>query len=439
MAMKTSTIKYLLLLVFLAPAFAHAQGPLTLERAIALAMSHNHGIQIANNDVDAASNAVHPGNAGLLPTVAVNGSYNYSNNNTTIQFATEPTAREINGAASTTLVGSLGLNYTLFNGLGTFYNYQKLQAAESLSEASARLTIENTLIQVLNGYYTLAQAQDNLKTSVEALSISAERLERAKTAAKFGVQSQLQVLNAQVDLNTDSIKLVNSQLALVTAQRNINFLLGNKAPEDLTVDTEVAYRSDLTVDGLRNQALNNNASMLMAAQSLALSELDLKSSRSNQYPVIGLNASYGYNGNQSDASLVLSNESVGFTGGLSLNFSLFDGRKRNIAIQNAKIDLESNLLRQEQARLQVERDVLNAWSTYQTRLAVLNAQQTSVTTATRNFDRTEQQHQLGQVTSTQFREAQLNLIRTQNSLNGARYQAKLSELECLRIAGMLIK
>ena len=290
----------------------------------------------------------------------------------------------------------------------------------------------------MNSYYTLAQAQDNLTTATDALSISTERLSRAKTAAKFGAQSQLQVLNAQVDLNTDSIKLVNSQLALSTAQRNLNFLLGNKAPEDLAVNTEVDYRSDLTADGLRNQALSNNASMLMAAQSLAISELDLKSSRSNQYPVIGLNASYGYNGQQSDASIVISNESIGFTGGLSLNFSLFDGRKRSIAIQNAKIDLESNLLRQEQARFQVERDVLNSWNTYQSRLAVLNAQKTSVTTAQRNFDRTKQQHQLGQVTSTQFREAQLNLVRTQNSLNAARYQAKLSELECLRIAGMLI-
>ena len=137
-----------------------AQDVLSLERAIALALEHNHGIQVAQNNVELAKNQATRGNAGMLPTISASGSYNYSNNNTEIQFATEPQPREINGAASSTLVGSLGLNYTLFNGLGTFYNYQKLQAAESLSEASARLTIENTLIQVLNSYYTLAQAQE---------------------------------------------------------------------------------------------------------------------------------------------------------------------------------------------------------------------------------------------------------------------------------------
>ena len=65
------------------------------------------------------------------PLIFVSGSYNYSNNNTTIQFLGQPETK-IDGAASSNLAGSVGLNYTLFNGLGTLYGYQKLKAAESL-------------------------------------------------------------------------------------------------------------------------------------------------------------------------------------------------------------------------------------------------------------------------------------------------------------------
>ena len=429
-----SALTTLLLLLF--AGMSNAQEVLTLDRAIALALEHNHGIQIAANDVEAAKNNNNPGNAGLLPTVSASGSYNYSNNNTEIEFiGQEP--QTINGAASTTLAGSLGLNYTIFNGRGTYFNFQRLQVAENLTEASSRLTVENTLIQVLNAYYTVAQAQDNLQTAQQSLAISSERLNRARKAAEFGTQSQLQVLNAQVDLNTDSIALVNGELNVNTARRNLNFLLGNKAPEAFSVANEVAFESGLTEAALLNEAKNNNASLLIAMENLASSQLGVKSSQANLYPVIGLNAAYGYTQNQNEASVVLSNTSVGFSGGLSLNWSLFNGNQRKTAIQNAKIALESSELQREQASLQVERDILNAWNTYQTRLAVLNAQETAVITAQRNFERTEQQFKLGQVTGTQFREAQLNLNRTQNQRSAARYQAKLSELECLRIAGRL--
>lgn len=431
--------KLLFLCCFLPALPAAAQDTLALDKAMELALKNNHGILMANNQVKAAEAAAHPGNAGLLPTVSVSGSYNYSNTNTEFEIISEPQPISVDGAQSTTLQGSVGLSYTLFDGLGTLYNFRKLQASKSLSEASANITVENTLIQVVNAYYAIAQAQDNLATAQQALSISRERVNRAKAAVQFGTANKLQELNAKVDFNTDSIALVNAQLAKTTASRNLHFLLGNASAADFNVSTKVQYQADLSLEDLRAQALNNNSSLLIASQNLAVSELDIKGSQSTRYPVIGLNASYGYTGQQNDAGLISRNESIGFNGGISLNFALFDGKKRSLAIQNATIALESNQLAREQAKLQVERDILNAWSTYQARLAILNAQKTSLITAQRNFERTQQQYKLGQVTGTTFREAQLNLVRTKNALNTARYQAKLAEIDCLRIAGLLLR
>ena len=55
-----------------------------------------------------------------------------------------------------------------------------------------------------------------------------------------------------------------------------------------------------------------------------------------------------------------------------------------------------------------------------------------------NFKRTRELYSLGQVTTTQFREAQLNLIRSRSNVATAKYEAKIKEIDLLRLTGQLI-
>ena len=55
-----------------------------------------------------------------------------------------------------------------------------------------------------------------------------------------------------------------------------------------------------------------------------------------------------------------------------------------------------------------------------------------------NFKRTQELFNLGQVTTTQFREAQLNLISARNNISSAKYTAKLLEIELMRLSGQLL-
>ncbi|MCB0374233.1 MAG: TolC family protein, partial [Muricauda sp.] len=71
-------------------------------------------------------------------------------------------------------------------------------------------------------------------------------------------------------------------------------------------------------------------------------------------------------------------------------------------------------------------------------LFVLQTQEKNVQTNTNNFNRTEEQFKLGQVTSIEFRQAQLNLINAINAKNAAKYDAKLAELQLLQLSGQLL-
>ena len=52
-----------------------------------------------------------------------------------------------------------------------------------------------------------------------------------------------------------------------------------------------------------------------------------------------------------------------------------------------------------------------------------------------NFDRSEERFKLGQITSLEFRQAQINLINSKTSLNNAKFDAKLIELQLLQLSG----
>ena len=68
---------------------------------------------------------------------------------------------------------------------------------------------------------------------------------------------------------------------------------------------------------------------------------------------------------------------------------------------------------------------------------VKDAQQKNLQTAQTNFERSVEQYKLGQITNIVFRQAQINLLGAQLSLNQAKYLAKTAELFLLQISGDL--
>jgi outer membrane protein TolC len=102
------------------------------------------------------------------------------------------------------------------------------------------------------------------------------------------------------------------------------------------------------------------------------------------------------------------------------------------------VALESERINKERTLQQLDRDLNNSWTTYQTALFILDAQKKNLETSMRNFDRTVEQNRLGQVTSIEFRLAQVNLLNAELIYNEAKYSAKNAELALLQLSGNLL-
>lgn len=410
---------------------------ISLEGAMSQALNENYNINIARRQADQATNNIFLGNVGFLPRLNLTGNYQHSIQDTYIEFAGEMPPIDRSNAATTTYSAAAELSYTLFDGLRRFYRYDRLQELGRRADVQTRLTIENTLFQVVQTYLNIARQQENYKINQQAVQISLQRLRRAKNSYQYGGTTKLEVLNARVDLNTDSVNLSQALLDLSNAKRDLNILMGKSADHRFTVADDFDINYNIKPDRILEQAKENNANLLVAEYNLNAARLDEKIANADRYPSLQLNASYGFNRQENEAGFIATQEQLGFQGGVAVNYALFDANVRSRQIQNAAIGTEIEEQNVAFIEEQIKRDVLNAYATYENNLYLLRKEEDNLETAELNFERSQTALKLGQVNATQFREAQLNLIRARRSINNLYYNAKVAEVRLYRLAGIL--
>lgn len=413
---------------------------LSKEEAIRTTLGNNYGILISQNLLEIADNNKSILNSGYLPSLTGLAGTNYNIEDIEAQLQSGEN-QEISGAKTNRYNASLNLNYTLFDGLGRWYNFKQLKEQYNLTTLEARETIENTILQMMSVYYEVARLTENLDVLEEALEVSRERVTRAQYQYEFGQNNRLAILNAEVDVNNDSINLLLARQNLINTKRDLKVLLNEPeiSPNTFSVDTTVTFISPLQLEAYLNDALNNNVTILQANSSIEISEYVIKISKSGYLPTVGLTGSYGWNTSSLPAtSFVQTNTSSGYAAGLNLSWSLFDGGTTIVNVRNARIRQENELLLKQQLLLDIQRDIKNALGIYENLRYIYEVQEKNVLTNENNFERTQEQFKTGQISSIEFRQAQINLLNARTNKNLAKYDAKLAELQVLQLTGQLL-
>lgn len=427
----------------LLPILGISQPLLEKNAAVKLALEQNYNLQIVNNQLEIAKNNTDIFNTGYLPTVSANAGGTMDFGGTKITFA-DGHVQDISAAATQRYNASLGANYVIYDGKRRFYNLENLKVARSIAELNVRQSVEGVLLQLFSAYYEVAKVTLDVRAQEETLEVSKKRLERAQYQFDYGQGSRLNVLNAEVDINRDSINYRNLERLLANTKRNLNVILNNQIISDFVVDTTVLYTEGLSLDDLVAKSKNNNVDLLIAEQGIYQSNYTLKQFEANKMPTVSTNLSYGWNltdnplsdnPNPFQTDLIRSN---GVNLGVTASWNIFDGGTTRTQVQNAKLSIVTQELNKASLEQAVERDVLNAWETYQNALFVLQAEEKNLETNQLNFSFTEDQFQIGQVSSVEYRQAQLNLLNAQRSYNQAKFDAKIIELNLLQLSGDLI-
>ncbi len=432
----------LLILICLLPNLLMAQttiSRLSLEQAIQIALENNYDIKTAKNQLQQAKNSNTKGNAGLLPSVSAGGNAEYTHKDSEIKNRASGQVINSNGVNTSTFMGNLRIDYTLFGGFAKVYTYKKLQQNNERANWQYRMQIENSILQTAQAYYAVCNANQQLNLSKKAIAISADRLKRAKTRQEFGQAGTLDILNAEVDYNADSTRVLNAELLYKNSVKNLNVILGIDINTNYKVDDAVQFTVVENAESMQQKAMQNNSIWLMQQHLQKISELDVKITKSQRYPTLSAYGTYAYYRQNTGVGQNEYLQQTGPGAGLSLRWNIFNGKQQRIRERNAVLQMETTQIAADKLKAQLQRDIANAYTDFDYKKRTVNLQEKSKARAKLNFERTQELYRLGQVNSIAFRTAQQNYLNAENTYNSARYNAKLAEIILLKTAGQLVK
>ena len=428
------------LITFFSFFLSNGQEKLTVAEAVKITLENNLDIKIIENQNKIQKNNASLLNSGYLPIIRSSAGFNSSNQNIEIETPNNISGK-LDDMKSENSFSNISLQYILFDNSGRKFNYKKSKELSKRSDLEVREVIENTLYQLYTVFYEVSRLTEETKIIKSSLEISKSRLERKIAQFEFGQSNKLQLLNAEVDVNTDSINYLNSIKNLSNAKRDLNLVMNVDLNADFELDDNVVYNTNESILNFYNNAFENNTKLKIYNRNIEISNYELKSIRSTYLPSVGLIGSYDWNESINDNPYAFFNKNIysGISGGVNLSWDIFKSGKRITANKNAKVLYENSKIEKEKAYLNFQKELTNSFETHKNNLFILKVQEESLKTSNNNFQRFLEKYNIGTVSSIEFRNAQVNLLNAKLSRNTAKYIAKLSELYFLKISGAIIE
>ncbi len=424
-----------------------AQADLSLSQAIEKGLQNNYKIQIAERDIEIAENNNDWGVAGKYPTVSFNisSANTYTNRKDPAGFLIEQST------LSNGITPSLDLNWVLFDGFRVQITKEQLEKMESLSQNSAKVTVENTIQDIILAYNSVLLQAQQLAVIDTVMRLSRDRVEYQEIRKEFGQAGTFDLLQSQNAYLDDSTTYLIQLTNYENAMRNLNQVMGE---DDLTqryrlTDTLAFTPQNYDLADLQQRMLANNHQLNNLFINRELAQINTRLQESRLKPSLSLNSglSYGYtlsNGSQQFVTqdprdINASSRTLSGNVNLTFSYTLFDANVRKINIQNAKLDEMISQLTIEDTKRMLNTQLSNTLATYNNQKRLVEVTRANVENAQRNLNISEERFRGGLISSFDYRTVQLNYVNATQGLLNSIYNLKVTETELTRLIGGLIR
>ncbi|MDD3875316.1 MAG: TolC family protein [Bacteroidales bacterium] len=417
-----------------------AQQSVSLKNCIELALEKNYDIKIIKNQQIIAVNNYSRGNAGMLPTVDLLSQYSGNLDNTN-QTAFNGVKTINNGIHNTISNAGLQAGWSVFNGFKAHIRYMQLGELKEIAELKTRISIENVIADLSSEYYFYVQQRRLFKNLQYSVDLSRERVRIEQEHFLLGSGSKVRLLQAQVNLNSDSSRLERQYEVLNASQIRLSELMAinDSANGFIPEDTLIIVNPGLIYDNLLADVNNNNAAILLALKNKVISEQEMRIVRSRVYPYLNLSSGYGFTYNTYQSGTVRNYQTIGMNYGISLGINIFDGRNRSRERRNALIEIENSELEYERIKQENMADLLTLFNAYSNNLRLLGLETQNLAVASENLEIAFEKYRLGALSGFELREVQKDLLEAEERLLSVQFQAKIAEISLLQISGHLIE
>jgi len=345
----------------------NAQELLTLDQCRQLALDNNKRMAAANKQTQAAHYTMQSYRGNFFPNFTASGTGLYSSANGTFNIPGgnlptflpdangQPTPNggfayfpgiDLNYKVRTVWMGGVQVEQPIFMGGKILAAYKMASLGKQMAQLNENLTATKVILETDQAYALMVKAQEMSKVAESYHAVLQELMKNVQSAYKHGLKSKNDVLKVQVKLNESELAIRKAENALRLANMNLCHLIGKPLIETLQISDDFP---------IIEQALETQVNDITARpeyhlldKQVALAKQQVKLSRSELLPQVGIRGSYDYvHGLKVNEQRLFDNGA--FSVMLNVTVPLFHFGERINKVRASKAQLEQ--VRMEQADL----------------------------------------------------------------------------------------
>ncbi|MEX0995717.1 MAG: TolC family protein [Flavobacteriaceae bacterium] len=431
--MKKITITFLIGIISFS---VFAQKKWTLEEAVAYAIDNNISIKQSELDLELREIDKDDAIGRFLPSLNGNASIT-SNTGANIN----PATNSFENTTFLSLTTGFQSNVTLFDGLRNIRQLQRAKMQQIASQYNLSQMKDDIALFVANSYLQILFEKENLKIIQDQIEITKEQLNRTNELVDAGVVPRGDLLEIKSTLANDEQRIVRAENQIKIGLINLAQTLLIKDYENFDIvdsDYELPSSSILSqsVSDIVQKAKENRFEIKIAEQNLDIAEKDLQIARGAYYPTISAFA--GYNTRWTDNDFLDRGfikqlyQNDGSFYGAQLQVPIFNGLGVRNNVKRSKINIERANYQKEQAELDLESNVYQAYTDAQGAFKAYEAAIIAEEAQEQAYDYSKERFEVGIINSFEFSQALLRYENTQSEAIRAKYdyifKLKLLEL-----------
>lgn len=413
--------------------------PLSLEKAIRIALGNNPDSRMAVARVREAEAALMQTQAAFYPAIGFYTEYLQGDAPSAYLFKTIdqrnlPPDVDFNDPGwFESWESGLNARWNLYSGGKNRLDRRISQNSLDISRLDRR-DIENTLTAaVARTYFDCLASMEFMRVAEESVITVESQLQMMQVRYRGGSALKSDLLSLEVRLAEAQEAVVSSRNRYRTLQTVLATLLGISPDVELPLESSVQLNLTIpeTYEAALALALQQRPDLKKIREQLDQSRLQIDAARSGYLPSIDFIGQYYLN----DASLSYDADRRNWTAAILLNWELFSGFRTRAGEHKAQAAFEALQEMDRKTLLAVKRDVRRAYLNLEEAVARRAVAGKSVTSAQESLRLVKIQFEGGSATITRYLEAELDRNRAQMRAAAARYDQYKAVFDIGRAVG----
>jgi outer membrane protein len=410
------------------PVFSGDKAPVSLSKAVDIALENNLGLKQSSNSLDVQKLAVFQSKDSFLPNIS--GSIGTSLN---VGREFDTVALRYTGTASGSFQLGMGLSMTLFNGLSRQVNLKAAKLTLKAGKEQYAREEQTVVYSTITAYVQVVIDQELIRVNQENVGAQEQELELIVAFHDAGKKSVADLFQQEALLAEAKSGLLSAESALVVDKLELIKTMGLKMKPGIEIEPLEAPSLDEgwgeeDVDDAVQEALAARADVQAKKTQIASSAKKVDGARSGYWPTISLMASggTGYSSAMQEhfgfGEQFLDNK-PNLSVGLSINIPIFDGLATWHKVQGAKLEVQAGVLELETLAQSIELEVRQSFENYRTTEEQLVVAEKKLKSAIQSLEAYEELYTAGGCTLVELAqarathlEASVNEIKTKYDL-----------------------